>query len=429
MRALLQEGLDDTGRTRCDVCAHRCVLSPGQVGRCRVRQNVGGEIHYIAYDYESKQCPAESVCAAETACTGRGGCSWTCSFCASAATVHPEMASALRDVDRLGQEALRGDPPVTKDGFLDKRRIPGIRTILPMASGEAHPEGPDDVVRAWRESGKPGWAMRTSEPSIHLEWVLDVAKGVRAEGGFVLLGTNGYWTPETVDLLAPHVDLVEVGVKASLNPRFMRKVVGATKPEAVLETIRALVGCDVQVTVSDIPLFHDTWEQDFSALAEFVADVIPPRAHPRLILRSWAGSVASELFGDFRKGIPYEFDPYSPDSDVRRWGHAVGPREAPLHESVWVDRPALLVRATEIALTHLESVWLRPGAQPEELEALDHAFAERGFPAVAEGAIRVTRPGSEMSLPPLLVPRDDKDAISELIEDGRRSAALGEFLE
>lgn len=46
--ALLATQLED-GKVRCEVCAHRCVISPGQKGFCKVRENRGGELFSLSY--------------------------------------------------------------------------------------------------------------------------------------------------------------------------------------------------------------------------------------------------------------------------------------------------------------------------------------------------------------------------------------------
>ena len=46
--ALLYEKIGD-GRVRCNLCAHRCVLSPGVRGLCNVRVNRDGVLYTTVY--------------------------------------------------------------------------------------------------------------------------------------------------------------------------------------------------------------------------------------------------------------------------------------------------------------------------------------------------------------------------------------------
>jgi len=46
--AMLYEKLGD-GRVRCNLCAHRCVISPGHRGICAVRENRDGTLYSLVY--------------------------------------------------------------------------------------------------------------------------------------------------------------------------------------------------------------------------------------------------------------------------------------------------------------------------------------------------------------------------------------------
>ncbi len=46
--ALLASPLAES-KVRCELCAHRCVIRPGQRGLCGVRENRGGELFSLSY--------------------------------------------------------------------------------------------------------------------------------------------------------------------------------------------------------------------------------------------------------------------------------------------------------------------------------------------------------------------------------------------
>ena len=49
--AMLWDALgDESGRVRCNLCAHRCVIPPGHLGACCVRENVAGRLTTLVYD-------------------------------------------------------------------------------------------------------------------------------------------------------------------------------------------------------------------------------------------------------------------------------------------------------------------------------------------------------------------------------------------
>lgn len=358
MRAILQEPLE-SGAVRCNVCAYRCELSEGQVGRCRVRRNDGGVINYLAYDAMGAVCPFVGHCGAGTYCVGKPSCNWSCSFCLNSSETVPEFFDAFGGA---------GETPLTDDGYLDKKSLIGAK--LPLFPLDAmRKKDPGQVVEDWKQSGLGWFAIRLTEASIHVESTSEMFRLVREAGGKVMIATNGYWTPELLEVMAPLVDLVDVGLKGSANRKFMSKVAGVPKTEPIFETITGLVEHGCEVIVSDLPLYHRDWESDFARVCSFVAETVPERDYPRLSLAPFGGHTAAVAFGHFKLGIPVEIRP-----------------------AVFYDsRANLLLRAVEIALEHLDMVWMQGfGALPkEEIRPLWDALPE---PKAIEGAaMRVGR--------------------------------------
>lgn len=324
IRAILQDDLGN-GKSRCNVCAYRCELSEGQTGLCRVRKRQGGEIRYYGYERVNQTCPAQDTCGAGSHCIGAGGCNWGCTFCINTPNTNPEYVPVHRD---------RREAKIDRNGFLDRKafRTPlDIITLDGVTLTDDDAISPAEVAQDWKDSGLPFIAMRGSEPSIHVEAVRDIFSSVREQGGGVLINTNGYWTPELVEVLGPHTDIINVGVKASGNELFLRKVCGVPKRQPIFDTIEALVALGKTVLVSDVPVFHDGFEQEFDALCRYVARTIPVRDQTRFKVLPWTGAVPEVGFGSFLPGIP--------DGDG-------------------FDRAALLHRCVEIAGRYLDRMFL-----------------------------------------------------------------------
>ncbi len=47
-------------RVRCNLCAHRCVIPPGKLGACCVRENVDGELVTLVYERTSRSTSTRS---------------------------------------------------------------------------------------------------------------------------------------------------------------------------------------------------------------------------------------------------------------------------------------------------------------------------------------------------------------------------------
>jgi uncharacterized Fe-S radical SAM superfamily protein PflX len=86
-KARLQERIDD--KMRCLTCERRCLLSEGQVGWCRTRQNWGGTIYTLIYGLVSslscnpiEKKPLYHFCPGSVALTvGSLSCNLDCPWC------------------------------------------------------------------------------------------------------------------------------------------------------------------------------------------------------------------------------------------------------------------------------------------------------------------------------------------------------------
>ena len=88
MESMLWTRLTD-GRLRCGLCAHACVLSPGQRGRCGVRSNhegqplslVDGLVTGVQADPVEKKPLYHFLPGSRTFSVGSAGCNFSCRFC------------------------------------------------------------------------------------------------------------------------------------------------------------------------------------------------------------------------------------------------------------------------------------------------------------------------------------------------------------
>ncbi|HOD00874.1 MAG TPA: radical SAM protein, partial [Myxococcota bacterium] len=80
---------EDNQRVRCDLCPHGCVLPEGQVGRCLVRRNFGGQMVNLVWGRPGAMSvePVGNLPLyhflprADAFCIGTAGCPLDCSFC------------------------------------------------------------------------------------------------------------------------------------------------------------------------------------------------------------------------------------------------------------------------------------------------------------------------------------------------------------
>jgi pyruvate formate lyase activating enzyme len=246
-QALLAEPFDDPvapGSVRCNACAHRCVLRPSRVGICGVRQNRGGWLYALAYGdvVASKAEPVEKkpfyhfLPGSYAYSIGTQGCNFHCSYCQNW-----EMSQAHRE------------------GI-----VPESRNVTP-----------EEVVEEAVAAGVRSIAYTYVEPTIFIEFALDSMVRARAAGLHNIFVTNGYATPEAIELVAPYLDAANVDLKAGTDD-FYRKVCGATW-EPVRDTIVEMRRRDiwVELTTLIIPGLNDD-RRELTALAEWIATAVGP---------------------------------------------------------------------------------------------------------------------------------------------------------
>ena len=246
-QALLGEPFDDPvapGSVRCVACAHRCVLRPSRVGICGVRQNRGGWLYTLAYGQivAAKAEPIEKkpfyhfMPGSFAYSIGTQGCNFHCAFCQNW-----EMSQAHR-------EGL----------------VPESRNATP-----------EEVVEEAVAAGARSIAYTYVEPTVFIEFALDSMARAHAAGLHNVFVTNGYETPEALELVAPHLDAANVDLKAG-NDDFYRRICGA-RWEPVRDTIVEMRRRDiwVELTTLIVPGLNDD-PRELRALAEWIATAVGP---------------------------------------------------------------------------------------------------------------------------------------------------------
>jgi len=228
------------GSVRCDLCAHRCEIRPGQTGVCAVRRNDGGALVTLVGDRlaAAHVDPIEKkpfyhvLPGSRSFSLAAPGCNFRCDFCQN---------WSLSQAPRLTPCDLPGEPADA-----------------------------DALVSAALQSGCATVAYTYTEPTVFFELAEAVGTRARAAGLKNLFVTNGYLTPETVARAAGFLDGANVDLKAFDDGTY-RKVCGATLA-GVLRGLDALLeaGVWVEVTTLLIPGVNDS-PAEVEALARHLA--------------------------------------------------------------------------------------------------------------------------------------------------------------
>lgn len=237
----LYEKLPD-GRLRCFACGHRCLISDGRSGVCRVRYNAGGKLYVptgyvgaLQLDPVEKKPFFHALPCSQAMSFGMLGCDLKCPYCQNFLT-----SQTLRDPEA-------GVPPN-------------------LVSAE-------DFVQLAKKYNAAIVTSTYNEPLITSEWAVEVFKIARREGLVTSYVSNGNGTREVLEYIRPWVDLYKVDLK-SFNDQNYRRLGGVLEP--VLKTIQMLYEMKfwLEIVTLVIPGFNDS-DDELKQIADFLVTVSP----------------------------------------------------------------------------------------------------------------------------------------------------------
>jgi len=228
------------GNLRCLACGHRCLISEGKRGICKVRYVRDGQLR-VPWGYVAAlQCdPVEKkpffhVYPSSDALTfGMLGCDLHCSYCQNWFT-----SQSLRDAD---------------------------------ARGAAQPMSASQLVGLALRGRARLMVSSYNEPLITAEWAVAVFQEAVRAGLLCAFVSNGNATPEVLDYLRPWIGAYKIDLK-SFDDRHYRTL--GTTLDNVLDSIRMVHerGLWLEVVTLVIPGFNDAPEELRKA-ARFLASV------------------------------------------------------------------------------------------------------------------------------------------------------------
>lgn len=226
-------------QVRCDLCWRKCTLDPGQIGLCRVRENIDGKLYSLVYGdiVSSSVDPIEKkplfhfLPGTSSFSIATVGCNFMCKHCQNWQI----------------SQASSGDVPSAQ-------------------------MTPDEVVRMAKKTGSASIAYTYVEPTVFYEFAHDTAKlAVESEVANVFV-TNGYMTPKAWKKLSPYLHAANIDIKG--DERFYKEVVGGAILDHVLDSVKLAkkLGIWVEVTNLIIPGYNDDIDS-INQIVEFVKGV------------------------------------------------------------------------------------------------------------------------------------------------------------
>jgi len=227
------------GRVQCELCFRKCIIPPGQVGFCGVRKNIGGVLYSLVY---GKACalgvdpiekkplfhflPGSSALSLATV-----GCNLTCLHCQNA-----DISQAPRETGEI----------IGRDFE------------------------PEKIVSIAKRQNIPIIAYTYTEPTVFLEYALDIMKLAKNAGIYNVWVTNGFFSSKALDLISPFLDAANVDLKF-FDDSLYQKVCGAPL-KYVLENLISLKKRKIHLEVTTLVIPGYTTKKDQPRkIARFIA--------------------------------------------------------------------------------------------------------------------------------------------------------------
>ncbi len=267
-----------SGIVQCRTCSHFCRIENKARGRCGVRENKNGKLYFLAYD----KVIAASVDPIEkkpifhlqpgslSYSIATPGCNFSCDFCQNS------------DIAQMPRE---------RGGLIQGRDM-----------------GPAQLVAEALAAGCRSLSYTYTEPTVFFELALDTARLARQKGLYNIFVTNGYMSPEALDLLSEVLDAANVDLK-SFDPGFYEKYCQA-RLEPVKQNLKAMKerGILLEITTLLIPgLNNDAVLLD--DMARFIANELGPetpwhisRFHPSFRMTDRGATSRADLEAALKAG-------------------------------------------------------------------------------------------------------------------------------
>ena len=240
-------------KVQCQTCNHRCTIAEGKRGICGVRENRKGKLYLLVYgkaiavniDPIEKKPFYHFLPGSYSLSIATVGCNFRCLWCQNW-----DISQAAKD-PKLGHklEILGDDWP------------------------------PEKIVREALKTDCKSIAYTYTEPTIFFEYALDTMKLAhktrlpkRQESLKNCWVSNGYFTKETLEKIAPYLDAINIDLKGFSEKNYQKYSGGKLKP--VLENIKAVhkKKIHLEITTMIVPTVNDP-ESQLKKAAQFIASI------------------------------------------------------------------------------------------------------------------------------------------------------------
>lgn len=229
-------------RVRCHICQRRCLIEDKQRGYCRTRLNSRGKLYSLIYGLVSSimASPIEKkpvyhfFPGSKWLSLGSFGCNFRCPGCQNWDIAHSEVREEVR-----------------------------MARVIP----------PDELIRMAKKNRCLGISWTYNEPTLWFEYTQEGAKLAKKNNLYTNYVTNGFITPEALDLIGPCLDVFRVDLKGFSRDSY-KKIAHIDDFSGILEVIKRARDkwrMHLEIVTNVIPGINDG-EKDLKRMAAWILE-------------------------------------------------------------------------------------------------------------------------------------------------------------
>lgn len=324
---------------RCELCPRHCEVADGERGYCRVRKNMGGEYYSLAYgnpcavniDPIEKKPFFHVLPGSRSFSIATAGCNLDCKFCQN-------------------WEISQSRPDETYNYHMP----------------------PADVVKSAEHYQCRSIASTYVEPTIFMEYMLDIGRLAKQEGILKVMHSNGFVNGPPLHDLCGCLNAACIDLKGFSDEYYQNLTEGNLQP--VLDTLKRLKerGVHTEIVTLIVPGKNDDMQQ-IRAMARWIKDELGPdvplhfsRFYPLYKLKSLSPTPVATLEqawkGAQEEGLHYVYIGNVP-------GHEAEHTNCPGCQTRLIERNGYQVRVLDLEDGHcrkcgrtIAGIWKPPPA-------------------------------------------------------------------
>jgi pyruvate formate lyase activating enzyme len=227
----------------CFLCAHHCTIKPDSYGFCGVRKNLNGSLYTEVFEklIASNVDPVEKkplyhfLPGSNTYSIATPGCNFRCGFC----------------------QNWEISQPTTNTG------IQNIKSV-----------SPETIVKSAISSGCKSISCTYTEPTIYFEYAYEIIKLEKQNNLNTVFVSNGYMSPQMLELAAPYLDGCNIDLKSFRDP-FYKKICKASL-EPVLKSLKWISDSTIWLEITTLLVSGENdSDEELTDIANFIYELNP----------------------------------------------------------------------------------------------------------------------------------------------------------